>query len=171
MTAHSSRVCFSIDLSVLRFTLTEVRYTPATKEVFIHFSFHHSFGISWFVYQLNTAFVISHLPLFLTLSFVMPSPPPHLVFLKAFTQQYFSALLPSSPASLPPTAGGRFRGPGGDNLTVDGAQQQHEQDGFKHLGGRYPMRLRDGHIQECCSDCEKYEQTGFIRAETDIKLK
>lgn len=101
----------------------------------------------------------------------MPSPPPHLVFLKAFTQQYFSALLPSSPASLPPTAGGRFRGPGGDNLTVDGAQQQHEQDGFKHLGARYPMRLRDGHIQECCSDCEKYEQTGFIRAETDIKLK
>ena len=58
------------------------------------------------------------------------------------------------PASLPPAAGGRFRGPGGDDLTVDGAQQQHEPDGSEHLGGRYPMRLWDSHIQDCCCHCE-----------------
>lgn len=58
------------------------------------------------------------------------------------------------PASLPPAAGGRFRGPGGDDLTVDGAQQQHEPDGSEHLGGRYPMRLWDSYIQDCCCHCE-----------------
>lgn len=52
----------------------------------------------------------------------------------------------SLPASLPPAARGRFRGPGGDDLTVDGAQQQHEPDGAEHLGGRYAMSLRDGHV-------------------------
>lgn len=60
----------------------------------------------------------------------------------------------SLPASLPPAAGGRFRGPGGDNLTVDSSQQQHEPDGSEHLGGRYPMRLWDSHIQDCCCHCE-----------------
>lgn len=59
----------------------------------------------------------------------------------------------SLPASLPPAAGGRFRGPGGDDLTVDGAQQQHEPDGAEHLGGRYAMSLRDGHVQERCRHC------------------
>lgn len=59
------------------------------------------------------------------------------------------------PASLPPAAGGGFRCPGGDNLTVDGAQQQHEPDGSKHLGGWYPMRLRDGNIQDCCCHCRR----------------
>lgn len=59
------------------------------------------------------------------------------------------------PASLPPAAGGRFRCPGGDDLTVDGAQQQHEPDGSKHLGGWYPMRLRDGNIQHCCCHCRR----------------
>lgn len=53
----------------------------------------------------------------------------------------------SLPASLPACAGGGFGGPGGDDLTVDGAQQQHEPDGPEHLGGRYPMRLRDGHVE------------------------
>lgn len=62
--------------------------------------------------------------------------------------------LPSLPASLPPAAGGRFRRPGGDDLTVDGAQQQHEPDGSKDFGGRYPMRLRDGHVQDCSCHCD-----------------
>lgn len=59
------------------------------------------------------------------------------------------------PASLPPSAGRRFGGPGGDDLTMDGAQQQHEPDGSKNLCGRYPMRLGDGHVQDRCCHCRK----------------
>lgn len=61
----------------------------------------------------------------------------------------------SSPASLPARAGGGFGGPGGDDLTVDGAQQQHEPDGPEHLGGRYPVRPRDGHVEYRCHHCRR----------------
>lgn len=63
------------------------------------------------------------------------------------TSRYLS---PSSllPASLPPAAGGRLGRPGGDDLAVDGAQQQHEPDGTEHLGGRDAMGLLDGHVEE-----------------------
>lgn len=64
------------------------------------------------------------------------------------------------PAPLPPAAGGRFGGPGGDDLTVDGSQQQHEPDGSEHLCGRYPMRLRDGDVQHCCCHCEEDKRQG-----------
>ncbi len=76
-----------------------------------------------------------------------------LYFLLYLFSHIIFPLPPPLPASRPPAAGGRFRGPGGDDLTVDGAQQQHEPDGSKHLGGRYPMRLRDGHVQDCCCHC------------------
>lgn len=61
----------------------------------------------------------------------------------------------SLPASLPARAGGGFGGPGGDDLTVDGAQQQHEPDGPEHLGGRYPMRPRDGHVEYRRHHCRR----------------
>lgn len=64
------------------------------------------------------------------------------------------SVFPNSPASLPPGAGGGFRGPGGDDLTVDGAQQQHEPDGSEHLGGGYPMRLRDEPVQDGRRHCK-----------------
>lgn len=87
--------------------------------------------------------------------FFCPSPffPPVHHFLNRFSLLLIHSVLSSLPAPLPSAAGGRFRGPGGDDLTVDGAQQQHEPDGSKHLGGWYPMRLGDGHIQDRCCHC------------------
>lgn len=125
---------------------------------------------------------IQHLPSFhLCSCVILCSISPPLLSLQIISP-LFSALLspdvfqcdfpPSLPSSLPSTAGGRFWGSGGDDLAVDGAQQQHEPNGSKHLGGRYPMRLRDGYIQDCCCHCvrEKYRQITCITTLKTVKL-
>lgn len=95
-------------------------------------------------------------PAFMLSSFFLPSSSLNSSILSICLRFPF-VFSPWLPASLPPAAGGRFRGPGGDDLTVDGAQQQHEPDGSEHFGGRYPMRLRDGHIQERCCHLQQIE--------------
>lgn len=52
------------------------------------------------------------------------------------------------PASLPAAAGRRLGRPRGDDLAVDGAEQQHKPDGAKHLGGWDAMIVVDGGVEE-----------------------
>lgn len=68
------------------------------------------------------------------------------------------------PASLPPAAGGRLGRPRGDDLAVDGAQQQHEPDGAKHLSGWDAMILVDGHVEERRCHC------GRVGVNSSVKL-
>lgn len=105
------------------------------------------------LFLIPTTSLLSILVLLSSLQLRIISPLLALLSLDRFPLILLIFLPPWLPASLPPAAGGRFWGPGGDDLTVDGAQQQHEPDGSKHLGGRYPMRLGDGHIQDCCCHC------------------
>lgn len=81
------------------------------------------------------------------------------------TSRYLSLslLLLLLPASLPPAAGGRLGRPGGDDLAVDGAQQQHEPDGTEHLGGRDAMSLVDGHVEEHRRHCGRAKVNSHVK--------
>lgn len=80
------------------------------------------------------------------------------------TSRYLLLLLLSLlPASLAPAAGGRLGRPGGDDLAVDGAQQQHEPDGAEHLGGRDAMSLVDGHVEERRCHCGRAEVNSRVK--------
>lgn len=68
-----------------------------------------------------------------------------------------------SPASLPSAAGGRLGRPGGDDLAVDGAEEQHEPDGAKHLGGWDAMVVVDGRVEERRCHCGRAGGNSSVR--------